>query len=403
MLSYVPSTSDSASFLPRKGWETMKSEHLEDLLADGISRKFATYYLDLAMKEYDNPAYDPSYVKWAHEHGFLADCAYAYDLNDDNVEHYLSDYDYYKVWPVNNWTRVWINDKLTLKQVLDGTEFSEFMPRYYFYTAPEGLRRLTDAPQAPKPATAEELCDVLRTVGEFACKPCNGTTSLGFAHLAYHDGSYHIDDQSVDASSIERFLAEHPNYVFTEYLRPSRQFAPYSPHIHTLRIVTVNENGMPRIVGGYLRIPNKFSGEANYIIIDKDNAEKFNVFIDFNGETGAFGPGKLTCVNRSVLTNEHPDNGLPLSGTIENYDELKRIVMGIAQRFSTIEYMGFDIGVTDAGFKCMEINSHPGIKYMQIFKPIYDDPFLGDYFHRKVAAIDGLDAEGKHARNGIAR
>lgn len=31
--------------------------------------------------------------------------------------------------------------------------------------------------------------------------------------------------------------------------------------------------------------------------------------------------------------------------------------------------MGFDIGVTDKGFKYMEINSHPEIDYLQMYRP----------------------------------
>ena len=382
----------------------MNSERLEDLLEDGVSRKFASYYLDLAMREYDNPAYDQTYVMWAHNHGFLADSAYAYGLDEGNVSRYLSDYDYYKVWPVNNWTRMWINDKLTLKYMLANTEFSSFMPQYYFYTAPEGLRRLVDSPQSVSLTSAREFRHVLESVGEFACKPCNGTTSLGFIHIAYRDGQYLVNGRKIDPGDFDDFLAQHPNYVFTEYLRPSRQFAPYSSHIHTLRIVTVNEGGVsPRVVGGYLRIPNRFSGEANYVIIDKDNMEKYNVFLGFDGETGDFGPGKLTCVDKAIPASKHPDNGLPLLGTIERYDELRQTVLGVAQRFCTVEYMGFDIGITEAGFKCMEINSHPGIKYLQIFKPIYDDEYLGDYFDRKIQAIDALGQEAKCARNGILR
>lgn len=74
----------------------LKSTKMIDLLADGVSRKFASYYLEHAEAETHNSVYDQQYVKWAHEHGFLAESAYAYGLNEDNLEDYLSDYDYYK-------------------------------------------------------------------------------------------------------------------------------------------------------------------------------------------------------------------------------------------------------------------------------------------------------------------
>lgn len=382
----------------------MHSENLEDLLRDGISKKFATYYLDLAMKEYDNPAYDRTYAKWAHDHGFLAESAYAYDLSEGNVADYLSDYDYYKVWPLNSWTRIWINDKLTLKYMLSNTEFSDIMPKYYYYTTPAGLKKLIDTPNQDQAPSIDEFKSVLESVGVFACKPCNGTTSLGFFKMSYKDEHYYVNEDELKPDDFESFLSKYPNYVFTEYLIPSKQFAVFSSHIHTLRIVTLNRTGNdPVIVGGYLRIPNQLSGEANYIIIDKNNLEKYNIFVDVNFETGAFGPAKLTFANHTEDTAVHPDNGAALNGVIENYEHLRNMVLGIARRFSTLEYLGFDIGITDSGFKCMEINSHPGIKYMQIFHPFMTNDTLAEYFHEKLNSIDTLNSDEKVKRNGILR
>jgi hypothetical protein len=356
------------------------------------------------MKEYDNPAYDSAYVRWAHEQGFLAESAYAYGLDEHNVSQYLSDYDYYKIWPLNSWSRIWINDKLTLKYLLDGTEYADFMPKYYFYSTPEGLHVLVDAPRQNIVPTLDEFRAVLSEVGEMGCKPCNGTTSLGFHHLACQGDGFTLDGEPISAADVDAFVTGHPNYVFTEYLRPSDQFRAYAPTIHTLRVMTINEHGYdPWIMGGYLRLPNKLSGEANYIIVADENRDKFNVFLDYDGQTGAYGPGKLTYVDRAVPTNTHPDTGLPLSGLIEDYDALRDTILGVCRRFSTVEYMGFDIGFTPDGPKCMEINSHPGIKYVQIFHPLMARESTHDYFSRKIARVDALDDEARRARTGIVR
>lgn len=377
---------------------------MEDLLMDGFSRKFASYYLNLAMKEYDNPAYNREYVQWAHENGFLAESAAAYGLSDDDKQEYLSDYDFYKIWPINSWNRIWINDKLTLKYLLANTEFSDIMPKYYYYTSSKGLKKLLDAPNPNRNPSIEEFKNVLASVGEFACKPCNGTTSLGFFRMSYDGKTFFVNDEELKENEFEVFLQKHSNYVFTEYLRPSKQFEVYSPHIHTLRVVTVNIGGNnPVIIGGYLRIPNKESGEANYIIIGKENLEKFNVVVNVNYDSGEFGPAKLTYANRTVIVDSHPDNGISLHGVIDNYSELKETIIGIARRFSTVELMGFDIGITNNGIKCMEINSHPGIKYMQIFTPLLRNEYTKEYFTNKIIEIDKLSTEEKKRRNGIER
>ena len=72
------------------------------------------------------------------------------------------------------------------------------------------------------------------------------------------------------------------------------------------------------------------------------------------------------------------------SGRIENYDLLKETILDIAKRFRCIEYMGFDVGIIDNDFKIMEINSHLGIKYMQIFTPfLREGEWTRDYYLKK--------------------
>ena len=384
----------------------MKSTNLKNLLNDGFTRKFATYYLDLVEKEKSNSVYNQEYVRWAHERGFLAESAYAYGLNDDNYKKYLSDYDFYKIWPLNNWTRIWINDKLTLKYILGEEKYKDFMPKYYFYTAQEGLKFLSDYPYDRKSndSIMDSVKKILQEVGELACKPCNGTTSLGFFKLSFYDNKYYINDEIVTEESLEMFVSEHTNYVFTEYLRPSDVFSKYSPMIHTLRLVTLNTDGEnPEIIGGYLRIPNEKSGVANYVVLNDENQDKFNIFLEIDIKTGEYSNAKQIYLNKVKDVTKHPDTGVVFNGEIKEYDKLKNIILDIATKFNTITYMGFDIGITDDGFKCMEINSHPGIKYMQIFKSLYADEKNKEFFEQKISIVDGLSEEEKKARNGILR
>jgi hypothetical protein len=200
------------------------------------------------------------------------------------------------------------------------------------------------------------------------------------------------------------FIASHPNYVFTEYIHPSKQFNKYSDQIHTLRIVTLNTQGNnPQIIGGYLRLPNKNNGEANYTVLDGTDINKFNLFVELKAQSGEYGNAMKTFCNRVEGVARHPDTNEVIAGTIPNYDSLKQTILGIAQRFNTLEWLGFDIGVTNNGFKCMEINTHPGIKYMQIFRSLYADDITREYFMRKVHEIKALSEEDKLKRNIIAR
>lgn len=362
------------------------SVNIEDLLQDGFSHKFATYYLSLVEKEINNPYYDAEYVKWAHENGFLAENAYAYKLTPENMHSYLSDYEYYKAWPINNWTRLWVDDKMTLKQMLSTAECAQYMPSYYFYSYknPNGTSQVYSLWDAPyKENTIDSFLRTLHEVRIFACKPCNGTASQGFFILEYKDSKYFVNGQEVVESGICMFVQEHPNYLFTEFLSPSSSLASIYPTIHTIRIVVANKDLKPQILGGYLRFSNNKSGDANYIVIDKNNPEALNVFVDVDFNKGTYGPGKLTYIDRTEIAYKHPDTQQALLGTLPDFDQLIDLIQKVCKKFSTIEYMGFDIGHTDNGYKIMEINTHPGIKYMQIFKPLLDNEITKSFYQDK--------------------
>ena len=59
--------------------------------------------------------------------------------------------------------------------------------------------------------------------------------------------------------------------------------------------------------------------------------------------------------------------------------------------------------MTDKGPKLMEINSHSGCTYLQMFTPYRKHEVLAPYFEKKLAAIDVLDEAGTKARNDIPR
>ena len=83
---------------------------------------------------------------WALSHGFSPDKVAIYGLTDENVEAYLSDFDYYSMHPLNSHFRIWVNDKLTLKYILNANGLphaeknrqSDVMPRYYVHIENDG-------------------------------------------------------------------------------------------------------------------------------------------------------------------------------------------------------------------------------------------------------------------------
>ena len=75
----------------------------------------------------------------------------------------------------------------------------------------------------------------------------------------------------------------------------------------------------------------------------------------------------------------------------------------LSLKVGACEYLGFDACITDKGPMIMEINSHTGVKYLQLFHPIWEDETLAAYYREKLDAIDGLDEAARLRRNAIVR
>lgn len=368
------------------------------MLKDGVSRKFASYFLNLIEHETESGLFSEEFLDWSHSNGFLAESAVAYDLSDNNKEFYLSDYDYYKSWPLNDWTRIWINDKLTLKYMLSGTEFDKYMPRYYYYRAKDGLRRLIDNPYSDN--SFESFFALLREKKAFACKPCNGSGAEGFVSITYRDGKYLKNGKTASEDEIKDFVENNPNYLYTEFIYPHRDLYKIDSKIHTLRVIVLNEDGNnPVIIGGYLRFGHNAQGTSNYLHTN----DSMNIYTGVDFEKGVFGNTKAVYVNKIESLDIHPDSGEALSGELPCFEELKTNVLGIAKRLFSVEFMGFDIGITDDGFKIMEINSHPGLTIPQMFHPYLSDERIKSYFEKKLALVDALSDDDKKKRNNIPR
>lgn len=378
----------------------MASE-LDALQDGGFTKRMARAWIAAKEEERASGLYGEDYLDRVHKAGFLAGCACSYDAAKLRDDVYLSDYDHFRLWPLNPWQRIWINDKLTLYYVLEGTEFGVYLPEYFFYSTPEGALQYVN--EKFRYAT---LNDVLKEYGDVACKPCNGTGSEGFFHLSWRDDDYHINGRVVEDGEIAAFAVHHPNYVFTEFLVPQHDMRAIDPRIHTLRTLVINPDGMnPFIAGTYLRFGMeevaRKTGAANYTYLKAEDDRDYVSHID--PTTGVYGNGKLVYATHIEDCPVHPDSGLRVGGTVACWDEVVALSLGIANHLPLLRFMGFDIGITDQGPKIMEINSHPGVHYVQLFTPLMENDRFRAFIKQHDEAIMSAGAQAKAARWNLAR
>lgn len=380
----------------------INSKEFQSMIDDGYTEKMIYHYFSYVNSEKpDN--FPEGYMQWAHEHGFIAGHAMALGVNEDNYKEFVSDYDFYKTWPHNSWLRMWINDKLTLKYLLAGTEWGKYMPEYYYYSMPDGLRSLMDNPYEEQDFTT--FLKLLQEKRVFACKPNNGTESVGFHKLAYDTEkcAFQLDGSDIDVANLEHFVMNTPNYIYTEYLNPGYGMEKIQEKIHTLRMTLINETGKnPIIVGGYVRFPVDKLGEANYFR-ESDKKDDFLYYVQVDMASGKICNPKAIYCDKIVDMPKHPDTGFDLSSgfVIPIWDEVLRVAKGISSFLFGNQFIGYDFGITDKGVKIMEINGLPGNMGDQWSRDVYDNSQFVDFIRKKTKEIDSQPLEERTKRRYI--
>src|SRR5690606_8861665 len=101
-----------------------------------------------------------------------------------------------------------------------------------------------------------------------------------------------------------------------------------------------------------LRIGSSASG---YV----DNTAAGGMLAEIDAETGRFGNAQTLARGRVVPQPRHPDTDVLIEGVIPHWEFVKKRVLAMAASFSQLEYLGFDVAITEDGFELPEINRFP--------------------------------------------
>ena len=344
----------------------MNNLTLDNLISAGFHSKRAELYLKGLENERKSGYFDEEYMNWAHAHGFKAWTLKLYGAEiGDNLDDYLSDYEYNRLFPLNGWERIWVNDKLTLKMILNGTRFESVMPRYYYYATERGLIALSDNSFG---SSYDDFVQCLIQVGKFACKTNNGSMALGFFTLEHKSGYFYFNDKQITEAELIDIVATHPNYLYTEYLLPDTFWSTYSPKVHTFRINIINEKGeTPFVYASHLRLPSSKCGTSNRA--NYETAEAANLYVQINLETGCMQNATMCYRDHFEKIDTHPDTGAPLNVYAEGYKECEKMALEISRMLPNLKWLGFDLAITSQGVKLMEINTHGNHAIDQIGAP----------------------------------
>lgn len=313
---------------------------------------------------------------WAHRNGFLSFRIKQYNLTDENKRDFLSDYDYRKLRPINNELVTWVYDKVSMRYILD--KFSAYLPKYYFHLDERyGIQRIIRMPDlsASIDASIDGIVKVLKMTSCLIVKPSEGSHGVGVMKLLYKESLYYINNQEVSEIFLRSMLENlKGSYIVTEYINMHPYLKSiYDKTTYTVRLMVINKYGnKPWIANAYLRIATNKTGVT-------DNISDGGICAEIDIQTGQMYYPECIINHEIIACSVHPDSGMAIEGIVPNWGKIKAGILEISQYIFPLEYLGFDVVITEDSFTILEINTH-----QDLHRYPYYDKKIHEYFTSKL-------------------
>ncbi len=316
----------------------------------------------------------------AHKAGFCYNDYLILDI-DNRTDKCLTTRDYCSLHPFNGNCSAWIDDKLTLKYILNGTSLQQYMPEYYFQiNNSNSILPLTDCPTEFTDTVIDNIIRLLENKKCLAFKKIKASLGVGFIKAEFvQDNSYRLNGISYSREQLREELYKLTDYLVMEFLEPHPQFAKFSKEsLGCLRyLVGRRLSGELVEILSFMRLGTKQSGS-----VENYNAGGILTYV----KNGMYNGGHMLDVKimKDISIIRHPDNNEEIKGYIPHWDEVKGVALKIACLLPQLSYMGIDFAITkDNKLKILEINSLTSLDCMELEESVYDMP-QGEFFKERL-------------------
>jgi len=310
--------------------------------------------------------------------GFTSRSWMLYELEQGDPGRYLADFKaILNGYRVNGFYHTVLGNKLVLSRLLDAHGIPH--PRVCA-TLIEGKLRLED--QAKAPALAAALDRVLEHSPRLVFRPVRSGCGEGVFFLDREDGGLCLNGHPVTLDEAARLLAALDGYVVTEFVQQARYARAIFPgSTNTLRVLTLWDaaTGAPFTAAVIHRFGARASGPTDHW--DKGEG---GYCASVDRATGIMGPAvSLAADNHLRWVSAHPDSGAAIEGVaIPGFRECIDGVLGAAEQFPFCPSIGWDVVLTDDGYRIIEANTIQGLSIMQVHQPLLDDPRTRAFYER---------------------
>jgi len=216
-------------------------------------------------------------------------------------------------------------------------------------------------------ADTEGLAAAARVHDGLVLKPRAGGQGRGVLLLVPSGGQLWLDREAVQPATLDECIRRLDSYIVTPRVRQARYAAAFfGKTTNTIRMLTMVDprNGEAFVAFALQRIGT----EASFPV---DNTHRGGVYSMIDLGSGRLG---AAWTEDDARYEKHPDSGAQIEGvTIPRWIELLDSIRRLAQKLGFIDYIGWDVVVTEDGFSVLEGNPAPSLASCQRHCPLMVD------------------------------
>lgn len=303
--------------------------------------------------------------------GYLADQYILYDLKHNDKKDFLSELDWYKSRYINEPFDFAFNNKVICSEILE--KYIQ-VPKNHFiknkgiiYDFKSGVKNEADI-----------IC-FLEHQKKLFLKPFALGKGNGVHMLSFFQSTFFLDNQVISRVSLMEFLNHREDYIICEYMQ-QHSYAEhlYSQTVNTIRFITMRNTKSHEFEAFYAvqRIGRKMT-------IPVDNGSKGGLVSRIDLDEGTLSAAKsLHDLNEYQY---HPESGSCIEGIrIPGWSQIKLQILEVCKKIPYMDFIAWDLLVTDQGVCVIEANSSSGVNIIQLWGG-QKNGVLGDFFkHNKI-------------------
>ncbi len=287
--------------------------------------------------------------------GYLADQWMLYDLDHNDKNEYLSEFDWYRSRYINEPFDYVLNNKIVAAEVLK--QYVR-VPESYMIKNRGHLSSFDSETMG-----YEAVVDLLKREKKLFIKPYGAGKGTGVNILIYENEKIYVDKTEYSEEKFIRFLQERDDWFISESMK-QHQYSDdiYDKTVNTIRLITLRD-----IHTNQFKIFFAVQRIGTFETIPVDNGSRGGLVANIDLETGKLSEAR--CLHNRNVYEVHPDSQAPIKGAqIPNWEKVKKEILELANKMPYMHFIAWDILITSDGEMCIiEANTSSGVNIIQLW------------------------------------